>query len=365
MGAATNTNQTNMAIDAEDALRRRRERGRRSQAGFRKRQAEATQNLQEQNRRLKSAIEKLVSSTRGDEHPELLNTIFDVAEAAGIDAQRPAQQSTVNQLRPKPSGTPPILACAIDGDAKEDFTIDIAAKDIDRNAGATNSYLSDNSNSTGSDSSSPERLTCGIWLNPLHYLRVSIPPDDIIPYLGAGSQTFAGIMFWSVMDHGQNKCTRPHGDTEALLRRALSHSRVTQDWGVKYIHAMVEARQEYKSTGSISPEYAAAAEPDLAMVVCGRVEEEYYARGMDPNSYLSCVGIEKRVRRMLGEDTFKVLNTVAQGGGDPVLRDLWKMLECRLAESCVCFGDGPRWGVDVVDGLFLGWLHAASCSISL
>lgn len=102
-------------------------------------------------------------------------------------------------------------------------------------------------------------------------MRVSIPPDDILPYLGPGSKTFAGILFWSMMDHSQMKCRRkpqhPHNDAASLIRRALGHSQVTAGWAVTYVQAMVEARQEYKRTGSISRRYASFAEQDLGMIM--------------------------------------------------------------------------------------------------
>ncbi|KAI1407000.1 hypothetical protein F5Y13DRAFT_183716 [Hypoxylon sp. FL1857] len=345
-----------MTIDAEDALRRRRERGRRSQAGFRKRQAEANELMRDQNRRLKSAIEKLVNNTRGDERPELLNSIFDVAEAAGIDAQRPGHSITGQSRRNCARGNNRNPMSLTD-DSEEDITVNALTGDFVRK---TDGQTSPGSSPPTTSLATPQRLRCGIWLDHQHYMRISIPPDDILPYLGKGAKTFAGVIFWSMMDHSQNKCTREHTEITALIQRGLRHSKVTEGWAISYIQAMVEARQEYRLTGSISSQYASAAEPDLGAVVREQIKAEYHARGKDPDQWLSAMGIEKRIKSMVDDDAFANLETVAWGGGDPFLRNLFEVTICKLSETCICFGDGPRWSIDVVDSLFLDWVYATS-----
>ncbi|KAI0890462.1 uncharacterized protein GGS22DRAFT_150970 [Annulohypoxylon maeteangense] len=358
MSTAANGQQAEMAAkgDADDALRRRRERGRRSQAGFRKRQAESNQHMRDQNRQLKAAIEKLINTTRGDEHPELLNTIFEVAEAAGIDARRPTDGENV-QRWPKHAKYRNRQPSASDAGGEVDITIDPTTRDIAPQED-DQGYANFNP-STTSPSFSSQRLRCGIWLDHQHYMRISIPPDDILPFLGPRSKTLAGILFWDLMDHTQNKCKRPHSDDATAIRRGLGHSKVTEDWAVSYIQAMVEARQEYRRTGSISPQYASAAERDLGTMVRDRITAEYYAQGKDPNQWLSTLGIEKRVRAMIGDEAFARLEAAAKGEGDPALRYFFENIECKLHETCICFGDGPRWSVDVVDGIFLNWVHSA------
>ncbi|KAI2465482.1 hypothetical protein F4781DRAFT_424744 [Annulohypoxylon bovei var. microspora] len=341
--------------DTDDVLRRRRERGRRSQAGFRKRQAEANRHMRDQNHQLKSAIERLINTTRGDEHPELLDTIFEVAEAAGIDAQRPAQRETAHQWPKHVVGGGSQTSTSL-VDSQVDITIHAATRNFVPNEGDQGSS---NLNLSTPSLTSSQRLRCGIWLDHQYYMRISVPPDDILPYLGPGSKTFAGVLFWDLMDHSQRKCPRPHSDEVTLIQRGLSHSKVTENWAISYIHAMVDARQEYRQTGSISPQYASAAEQDLGTIVRDRITAEYHDLGKDPDQWLSTQGIEKRVRSMVGDDAFALLETAAKGEGDPALRYFFENIECKLHETCVCFGDGPRWNVDIVDGLFLDWAHTA------
>src|SRR5690606_37286861 len=105
----------------------------------------------------------------------------------------------------------------------------------------------------------PQRLTFDMWLDPLHYARISLPPGDIVPYLGHGADTFAGRLFWSVLDHVQRGCHRGQHDKPAvLIQRSLTHSKAVQQVNPSFIQATIEARVEYRDTGSISPRHMAA-----------------------------------------------------------------------------------------------------------
>lgn len=266
----------------------------------------------------------------------MLHSILNVAEAAGIDVEALAQRDAV-----KPLG-------------QDDITIDAATGDFAYNLG---SHLDSGTGSSRLRPPIPQRLTCGIWLDPLHYTRASLPPEDILPYLGPGAKTFAGRLFWSMAEHGQTACNRPHLEPVILFQRGLMHSKVTQNLEVPFMQAMLETRLEYRRTGSISPKHAAAGEPDLGIVLRKRIEADYQARGEDPGSWLSCTAIEERAREILGVSAFGLLEEAAKGEGDPTLQDLLAILTCTVFEASVCFGDGPRCKVDVVDELFCEWIR--------
>ncbi|KPM34373.1 hypothetical protein AK830_g12203 [Neonectria ditissima] len=331
---------------AERELQRRRERGRQSQASFRKRQAQAAQHLTANNRQLKDAIGKIINAARTKKYPELVETIFDAAEGAGIDFERPRQFDTNNSHSKFAASGPQILPehVEIGGSTAVDHT----------NSGPAFPVV------PALPLVAPQQLSWGIWLDPLHYMRASLPPEDIIPYLGQGSKTFAGRLFWSVMEHSQIKCEREHSDRFTLIQRGLRHSKATQDLGSPFIQATVEARLEYKRIGSISPQYALAGEADLGVVLRDQIEKDYRSRGKDPSLWLSSLAIERRLRVMVGNVTFGLLEMAARGEGSPPLRDLMDRVKCALYETCDCFGDGPRWNVNVVDGLFLDWIAEAS-----
>ncbi|KAF4446849.1 hypothetical protein F53441_9553 [Fusarium austroafricanum] len=301
------------ATEPQDDLSRRRERGRRSQAAFRKRQAQSTQALAAQNNRLKQGIQRALDAAHGDERPELLSTLRELAAGAGLDVP-----ANISQER-TPSSDYETMAI---GTTFTGMPLPVA-----------------------SSQSTHYRLDCSMWLDPLHYLRASLPPQDILPYLGSGAESFAGLLFWSVMEHSQTRCAQHYTE-------GLSHSKATKDIKPSFVKTMATARVEYKQTGSISQEHAVAAEKDLGLVLCSLIEAEYRSEGKNPNQWLSCLAIEHRIGKAVGESALGALRRAALGQGSPTLQKLLEDVKCRLCDSAVCFGDGPRWNIDVVARLF-------------
>ncbi|KAL4727111.1 hypothetical protein ACLX1H_006012 [Fusarium chlamydosporum] len=166
-----------VAAQIDDDLSRRRERGRRSQAAFRKRQAQSVQALTDQNSRLKKGIQKLLNAARGEESPDMLSVLRDLANEAGLSF--PATLSKDEAL--------PTMELSVDEPAPvlqrhrtSDFPDPRWCIPLAMELPPTAQY----------------RLDCGMWLDPLHYLRASLPPQDILPYLGSGADSFAGLLFW-------------------------------------------------------------------------------------------------------------------------------------------------------------------------
>ncbi|KAF5597956.1 hypothetical protein FPANT_3949 [Fusarium pseudoanthophilum] len=237
--------------EPQDELTRRRERGRRSQAAFRKRQAQSNHALADQNARLKQGIQRLLDTAQGDERPEMLGIFRELAVAADLEA-------------------PPKVSTGGTGLSSTETSIDdTAATDAD----SLQSLLNDIALPLSPSQPTQYRLECSMWLDPLHYLRVSLPPQDILPYLGPGAETFAGLLFWSVMEHYQTVCTQHNAKT--VIQKGLKHSKATQDIKPSFIETMAKARVEYKQTGSISQAHSVAAEKDLGLVLCNLIETEY------------------------------------------------------------------------------------------
>ncbi|KAF9777090.1 hypothetical protein IL306_004637 [Fusarium sp. DS 682] len=316
------------AVEPQDELTRRRERGRRSQAAFRKRQAQSTQALAAQNARLKQGIQKALDAAHGDERPEMLDILHELAAAADLEV---------------PLSLSPELESCINTDSLSGGTTVAVPNNL-------MSAFIDNPLPLNPSSTTHYRLDCSVWLDPLHYLRVSLPPQDILPYLGSGAETFAGLLFWSVMEHYQTLCTQHNA--KAVIKKGLNHSKATQDIKPSFIETMAKARVEYKQTGSISQAHAVAAERDLGLVLCNLIETEYRSMGKDPDQWLSCVGIEKRISKAMGDEGLETLRRAALGQGNSVLHCSLEDVKCRLYYSCVCFGDGPRWNVNTIDRLF-------------
>ncbi|KLP22501.1 uncharacterized protein LW94_9732 [Fusarium fujikuroi] len=321
------------AAEPQDELTRRRERGRRSQAAFRKRQAQSNNALADQNARLKQGIQRLLDAAQGDERPEMLDIFRELAVAADIEA--PPRVSQMER------------ACSSTGVSNSDIT----TTDVNSFQG----LFSNISLPMIPSQPTQYRLECSMWLDPLHYLRVSLPPQDILPYLGAGAETFAGLLFWSVMEHYQTVCTQHNAKT--VIQKGLKHSKATQDIKPSFIETMAKARVEYKQTGSISQAHAVAAEKDLGLVLCNLIETEYRSTGKDPDQWLSCIGIEKRLRKTVSHDELEDMRNAALGRENTILHHRLEDVKCRLYDSCVCFGDGPRWDVKTVDELFAPFIR--------
>ncbi|RFN55261.1 hypothetical protein FIE12Z_514 [Fusarium flagelliforme] len=322
-----------VAAEEKDQLIRRRERGRRSQAAFRKRQAQSTQALADQNVRLKKGVQRLLDEIQGDERPEMVAIIQDLAAAAELDLPTTLSQEAASETTELSKGTSDIVADICDTSDLLDPYADVLLSTNLLPINTTTQY----------------RLDCSVWLDPLHYLRVSLPPQDILPYLGPGAESFGGLLFWSVMEHSQSGCAN---HDRAIIKSSLGHSEATQDIKPSFVHTMVRARIEYRKTGSISQEHAVAAENDLGLVLCNLVEADYRSKGKDPNHWLSCVAIEKRIRKAVGDPGISVLAGAANRQGNSALHSLLEEVLCKLYDNCVCFGDGPRWNVQVVDRLF-------------
>lgn len=268
-------------------------------------------------------------------------------EEAGIEAERPVRRDITNDHTGHLANSQRRRDhIDIEGDAAFDAESDVFVQNSsdEKRPGSELSSL---------PSINPPRLTSGAWLDPLHYTRSSLPPEDIIPYLGKGSKTFAGRLFWSFMEHKQNGCRHSHPEPPVLMRGCLSHSNITKDANFSFIQATMEARRDFARTGTISLEHAAAGEADLGLVLRDHILKEYHAEGKDPRSWLSCIGIEERVKIMFGNDNFRLLEKAARGEGGSDLQESLSNMNCRLYNTASCFGDGPRWNVNVVDSLFL------------
>ncbi|KAG5783818.1 hypothetical protein H9Q73_002551 [Fusarium xylarioides] len=314
--------------EPQDELTRRHERGRRSQAAFRKRQAVSNHALADQNACLKRGIQRLLDAAQGDERPDMIGIFRELAMAADLEV--PPSVSRIETARSN-----------------------IEASDNDTTTVDVNNFQSLFSHvplPVSPSQSTHYRLECSMWLDPLHYLRVSLPPQDILPYLGPGAETFAGLLFWSVMEHYQTVCTQHNAKT--VIQKGLKHSKATQDIKPSFIETMAKARVEYKRTGSISQAHAVAAEKDLGLVLCNLIETEYRSTGKDPDQWLSCNAIEKRLKKTISHDDLENMRKAVLGQGNTGLHCLLEDVKCRLYDSCVCFGDGPRWDVKIVDQLF-------------
>ncbi|KAI8626375.1 hypothetical protein F5Y19DRAFT_227909 [Xylariaceae sp. FL1651] len=387
---------------AEEELRRRRERGRLSQARFRKRQAQSSREMREENQTLKAAIADIARATRRNDRPNLLRTVRAAAEAASIDTSILDDESreygapeepefpewgatTQRSLSPVSSSD---SACRTDESAVADSysarrsqNCDISTPNHQSRGRARRPCLSTSPSQSPLRSGrlSP-RLDYGIWVDASRAVRIAQPPVEIIPFLGAGRYTFAGQLYWACADYIISLCrvvTAPNSpspwfngrpqerpnprEAEHRLWRVLQHTPPLRN--VRLAQALAEAQREYRDHGFIWGD-SPASNPDVGVLLRKEIESNYAARGDDLSVWMTITQLEKHMQRQLGDEAFSRLDkamarftTCVEAAGeesaaDPDVCAVVKLLIKNLAESYTCFGDGPRWRADCVSALF-------------
>lgn len=267
---------------------------------------------------MQSAIEHLVSLVRGDERSELRESIAEAALAAGLE-----------------------LPCLSAG------SIDYYNKDSGQSQQQSGPKCEPSRSSCLSPPSpSSSAVEHHSWFDPFQYKQLSQPPDDILPYLGPGAYTFAGCLFWSVMEHFQSDCEHGHS-FETPGHDAYDHSTATREIKRSLMRAMLNARLEYKRTGVITADNVPGGERDLGMILHKRILQEYRESGLQSELWVTSLEVERVAKGLYGED-FVLLEMAVQGEGDVVLVKNMEDLVCKLCTSAICFGDGPRWHISLI-----------------
>lgn len=275
----------------------------------------------------------MIASTRGDEGRELIESIVGLAEAADLDED--SERLALKPTQPR-CPSPHLPSSTFTFSQPRSFAPPFCSSPY------------------------PFQSPKTFWLDPLALNEPALPPRDIIPYLGHGSTRFAGLMLWSIMKHSQTHCSHPHPPPLEVIRRGLQHCSTTRELNPPFVLDMVEARVQYIRDGGLAARLTVAGEVDLGMVVHGRIMREYRERGEEVDGrWLTCVALEEGVRDMVGPRVFDILERGAAGDGGEFVNGLMEGFKCRLYESCVCFGDGPRWHVDVVQGLVRNLMEKA------
>ncbi|KAI0117903.1 hypothetical protein GGR51DRAFT_270536 [Nemania sp. FL0031] len=366
---------------ADVELRRRRERGRQSQARFRKKQAQVFQDMLEENERLKATIAGIVKATKSTDPPGLLAAINAAADVAGVDG------SNLNVENREIVVEGPEVSLSSDSHSASkgswDRTLSSMGQILSRRPKSPVDRSSDGgwrSSGTARSSSSGRlspRLDYGIWFDASREVRITKPPSEITAYIGAGRYTFAGHLYWACTDYLISLCRlatmpyslslRPDARTNLRLNPREAEDRV---WSVMRhsppvpsVHlalALAEAQREFRDTGYIRGD-SPASDEGLCSLMREKVEADYLTRGHDLRAWMTITQLEEHVRRQLGKDAFSrleraIANSSKAVHGGPIedlnVQPIVRLLIKNLAESYVCFGDGPRWRADSVSTLF-------------
>jgi hypothetical protein len=215
--------------------------------------------------------------------------------------------------------------------------------------------------------------------DPFQFAGSASPPADILPFIGAGAYTFAGYMFWSIMQKFKEEVdeSRMHGDhaEEGQLVRNLPRINFQQfedssnlywDMKTSFLISVVQTRLEWlnEKKSNYSGNMGKSSVEMMSWHGLQRlVELDYASRGEDVANWLSPMGVEGRLRKVVGDEVFAVLAATAKENmatntfnAMPILDKLFD----KLTHTCVCFGDGPRWNIHVFDRILGDWLNTIS-----
>ncbi|KAI0428724.1 hypothetical protein F5Y09DRAFT_279581 [Xylaria sp. FL1042] len=380
----SNFNESAMSA-AEEELRRRRERGKESQARFRKRQAQASQETRAQNEKMRAAIAEVVRATRRSDRPGLLKAVCAAADIAGVDASGLREGDHDHDEEDDDIGErneEVVSALVKDGASSSKSRTPMAPQ-----KGSQSPAKETHANTCGGDISrfysasttsgrlSP-RLDYGIWIDATRAMTVSKPPVEIMPFIGAGRYTFSGQLYWACTEYLISLCqavTTPHlpspwfacnpasrpspRDAESRLWNVLQHRPPVPS--VRLAQALAEAQRQFRDCGYMQADSPACNE-QVGTLLREKVEAKCVERGQDLSVWMTISELERHVRGQLGSEAFKRLESVITAccitndsqvvSGD--VRNVVRLLVKNLAESYTCFGDGPRWRTDAVSALF-------------
>lgn len=333
---------------------------------------------------MRSAIAEIVRATRHSDSSSLLKAIRAAADVAGVDTSdldfRESGRCTRTTEKPETSKEiciiKPSKAEGVTSPATPENPANRSLSPARRDRGPARRP---SATARPSGRLSP-RLDYGLWVDASLATPIVKPPSEIIPYLGAGRYTFAGHLYWACADYVISLCrlvTAPHaptpwfgdgvegrpcpGEAEARVWRALRHSPPLRS--VRLAQALAEAQREYLESGYIRGD-SPACDDQIGALLRREVEADYVARGCDLTAWMTIVDLEKHVRRRLGAEAFARLEVAIasyrtpprpENAGlvpDEDARALVRLLIKNLAESAVCFGDGPRWRADCLADLF-------------
>ncbi|KAF7561269.1 hypothetical protein G7046_g2887 [Stylonectria norvegica] len=358
--------------DSKAELERRRKRGRVAQSALRKRQAEAKQKMQDENAALKRAIQAIADESEINDRPALRKKIQEAATLAGLDSQ----DDTVTTFgkRGDASTSTPDQADTVglstfgNVDPSLIYSPDQA---LVRQTSSPSIHLKEYNGSLDYQISYQE----SIRTDPFHRHRCTNGVSTVLPFLGSGAFTFAGRVFWYLVEKFESTkqeytsqlpsrssmmSQKPLRQFRDLLNKSRSLQNLDTAQWIAMIEARIADRKQHVVLGDLDASSVNALERSL--------EAQELARKDAPSKWISPMTVEQRVRAIVGDDVFAVLATPALArweargrNQDHAVQDPQDGMELidglfeNLAESFVCFGDGPHWNIETFDAELRRW----------
>jgi hypothetical protein len=357
--------------------------------------------MREENENLKLAIADIISATQHGNKHRLFGAVRNAAKIAGLEASAIVEESgdstyPDNLRKGHTPGVPPspvplphkkggqekghtadALPCA---SSSLESQSSVSERQVHSRAWNACFMASRRKSASRSRCLSP-RLDYGIWIDASSAVRIDEPSPFIVPFLGTGRYKFAGQVFWACTDYLISLCrvaTTPYSPCEwfdhSQGRRPSPKEAEERVWSiiqhtppmgnVRLALTLAEAQLEFRDNGHIYGD-SPVSDGETATLLQQELEAEYAALGNDMSVWMDVMELERHVRRKLGNEAFGRLeraiasyNTrLPEPMGEESLTNpevcmVVRLLVKNLAESYVCFGDGPRWRVDSVSALF-------------
>lgn len=361
-----------------DHHQRRRERGRLAQSAFRKRQAQAQQEKETKNDELKKAVADILAEVCATDRPELQAKIRHAARIAGL------QIEVDNQAASTGSGDQKQIEARLDHSTSSDDVVFLGSgrnhKTHVTNSRPTRHGLSDHSSVSSRRSRSNSHSEAHIRPDPFQCSPCA-EGAAIMPFLGAGAFTFAGRIFWHLIEkheellkkqklllQSNGLTSEPVYTSDATSRRAafidlLSVAGTVRDVDPSSWVGMIEKRlgvyhKEWSCHTISRGEVHRVLQPPMVGS----------SRDLNACQMLSPFTAAQRVRSVVGDDVFAVL---AQPVVDRFERkrdahraeDSGELVDGfldMLAETFMCDGFGPLWDVRQFDESLRSWLSSVT-----
>ncbi|OLN97107.1 hypothetical protein CCHL11_02188 [Colletotrichum chlorophyti] len=330
-------------MSSADVEARRRERGVIAQREYRKRHASKVQFLQDENRKLKDAIASITEALGGsgatlpDNVKVALSKarhIAGITESAGEIDKDQGEGRVETPKEPEgrvPSTSALLVAKATHGDGSASEVQLVASGHL-----------------------SP-RLDYGLWLEADRLIRVIDPPLDIIPYMGVGTSTLAGTIFWATMNYSidiWNSRTSPTAVN--FLDRMFNHSRHLTDR--HFLLSLAQSRVDYKQKGYMFRKLSEQFERNAMTDMQNLIEADYERNGQPSKWWKKPEEVATIILDQLTSEERVRFDAVLEGKGTKADEELMRPLITWLAQNFICFGNGPRWGAVFIFVGVGGWL---------
>ncbi|KAI1777416.1 hypothetical protein F4818DRAFT_410263 [Hypoxylon cercidicola] len=377
----------------------RRERGKLAQRAFRQRQIDTIRSLEDENQKLRDAI-TAICDVAAQDNAALSLAISNARKIAGLPIAEVERQPSAPAMSSDDSGwsssdssdgianvTPPI--------SLEDDNLDFALSSYDGNESnevwsqllpADNSAMYGPSTDskmldTGVDISMLSSMYTGEQISstgafaswpdpnadrPLQFVN---PPPDIVPYLGAGTYTLAGQLYWTAVAFGFqairaiSESPSPPPAAVNIVTKLFTYT--LRQVALPQIMYVMHARLLFRRYGYFQPPangsiddrqyWSWALDPAVTAEICAELGRRFQKAGIRKDDFLTPLDVERRLRDRF-RDGYVVFEAALKGQAlaEEHVACMRRLMQIMSRQS-ICFGDGPRWRPESVETLINGW----------